>query len=78
LAAGSRRGRILPGSGYGATQARWSCCLGGSDEDALKPPEKSGKPTGVIPPNWHLKRTLQLLRREAEEQIKGPETKPRK
>jgi tetratricopeptide (TPR) repeat protein len=49
-------------------------------EEALKPiVEPQGKSTnvnGVIPPNWHRKLTLQLLRREAEKLIQDPKTKP--
>jgi tetratricopeptide (TPR) repeat protein len=48
-------------------------------EEALKPPteaaEKTSTTPGTIPPNWNRKLTLQLLRREAEEQIQGPGTK---
>jgi tetratricopeptide (TPR) repeat protein len=49
-------------------------------EEALKPPaepaEKSTTAAGTIPPPWNRKLTLQLLRREAEEQIQGPRGKP--
>jgi len=51
-------------------------------EEALKspaePPGKSGNSNGAIPPNWNRKRTLRLLRREAEQMIQDPETKPEK
>jgi serine/threonine protein kinase/WD40 repeat protein/tetratricopeptide (TPR) repeat protein len=51
-------------------------------EDALKSPGetpgKSGNAGGVISPNWNRRLTLQLLRREAEQQIQGPPTKPGK
>ncbi len=45
-------------------------------DEALKvpaePPGVPVGPTGTIPPNWNRKLTLQLFRREAEEQILGP------
>jgi WD40 repeat protein/serine/threonine protein kinase/Flp pilus assembly protein TadD len=51
-------------------------------EEALKPLAeplgKSGNTCGVIPPNWHRRLTLQLLRREAEQLIRGPGTQPGK
>jgi WD40 repeat protein/serine/threonine protein kinase/tetratricopeptide (TPR) repeat protein len=49
-------------------------------EEALKSPSeplgKSGNASRVISPNWHRRLTLQLLRREAEQRIQGPGTKP--
>ena len=51
-------------------------------EEALKSPGatpgKSGNAGGVLAPNWNRRLTLQLLRREAEQQIQGPPTKPGK
>jgi serine/threonine protein kinase/WD40 repeat protein/tetratricopeptide (TPR) repeat protein len=51
-------------------------------EEALRSPAeplgKSGNPNGVIGPNWNRRLTLQLLRREAEQMIQGPGTKPEK
>jgi hypothetical protein len=51
-------------------------------EEALKPPaapqEKHENPNSVIPPNWNRSLTLRLLRREAEQLIQGPESKPEK
>jgi len=49
-------------------------------EEELKPPssppKESNTRTRTIPPHWSQKLTLQLFRREAEELIQGPETKP--
>jgi serine/threonine protein kinase/tetratricopeptide (TPR) repeat protein len=51
------------------------------EEELKRPPEsdvESVKRTGTIPPNWYRRLTLQLFRREAEELIQGPGTKPGK
>jgi hypothetical protein len=45
---------------------------------AAEPPGKSGNPDGVIAPNWDRTLTLGLLRREAEQWIQAPATKPEK
>jgi len=51
-------------------------------EEALKPPAepqgKHGNSDGAIPPNWHRRLTLLLLRREAEQLIQDPGTKSEK
>jgi hypothetical protein len=51
-------------------------------EEALKSPGetpgKSGNAAGVLSPNWNRRLTLQLLRREAEQLIQGPPTRPAK
>ena len=51
-------------------------------EEAMQPPagspEKSRNTTATIPLSWNRKLTLQLLRREAEQMIQGPGTKPEK
>jgi len=66
--------------GHAAEARRWLDKGVQGTEKALKPPaaEPSGKfrnSDGVIPPNWHRRLTLQLLRREAEQLIQGPGTK---
>jgi hypothetical protein len=68
--------------GHADEARRWlDQAVQGTDE-ALKspaePPAKSGKPDGVIPPNWDRRLTLGLLRREAEQWIQAPGTKPEK
>jgi tetratricopeptide (TPR) repeat protein len=68
--------------GHADEARRWLDKATQATEDALKPPAeppgKSVNATGVIPPNWNRKLTLQLLRREAQGQIQGPGTKPAK
>jgi WD40 repeat protein/serine/threonine protein kinase len=57
---------------------RWlDKAIQGTDEALKSPAEPAGKPgnlTGVIPPNWHRRLTLRLVRREAEELIRAPST----
>ena len=78
---------VLPGPGPPSPRPcrRAHCWLDKAiqgTEEALKlaaaAPGKSAEPTGVIPPNWNRKLTLQLLHREAEELIQGAATKPGK
>jgi serine/threonine protein kinase/tetratricopeptide (TPR) repeat protein len=52
------------------------------EEELKRPPEPNEEAVkragGTVPPTWNRKLTLRLLRREAEEQIQGPGTKPEK
>jgi hypothetical protein len=67
--------------GHADEARRWLDKAIQGTEEALKPaasPKKSGAARATIPPNWNQKLTLQLLRREAEELIQGPATKPAK
>ena len=67
--------------GHADEARRWLDKAVQGTEDALKSPAevlgKSGKPDGVIPPNWNRKWTLRLLRREAKQLIGGPGTRPK-
>jgi serine/threonine protein kinase/Flp pilus assembly protein TadD len=67
--------------GHAGEARRWLEKAIQATEEARKPggrPEKSNTDPGAIPPDWKRKLTLQLLRREAEEQIQGPGGKPGK
>ena len=68
--------------GHADEARRWLEKATQATEEALKPPAeppgKSAEPSGAIPPDWKRKLTLQLLRREAEEQIQGLGGKPGK
>jgi tetratricopeptide (TPR) repeat protein len=68
--------------GHADEARRWLEKATRATEEALKPPAeppgKSAEPSGAIPPSWKGKLTLQLLHREAEEQIQGPGGKPGK
>jgi eukaryotic-like serine/threonine-protein kinase len=59
---------------------RWLDKATQGTEEALKtdaePPGNSRNTDGVIPPNWNRSLTLRLLRREAEQLVQGPQTKP--
>ena len=66
--------------GHAELARRWVEKARQGTEEALKSPSetvgKRGNTDGVIPPNWHRKLTFQLLRREAEELMRGPGTTP--
>ena len=66
--------------GHAAEARRWFDKAVRGTEEALKspaePPGKSGNADGVIAPNWDRRLTLGLLRREAEQWIQAPGTKP--
>jgi tetratricopeptide (TPR) repeat protein len=68
--------------GHAEETRRWlHKAVQGTDEALKSPGEtlaKSGNPDGVIPPNWSRRLTLGLLRREAEQLIQAPGTKPEK
>ncbi|MGO9922542.1 MAG: protein kinase domain-containing protein [Isosphaeraceae bacterium] len=68
--------------GHADEARRWLDRAVQGTQEALKstaePPAKSGNADGVIPPNWCRKLTLGLLRREAEQWIQAPGTKPEK
>jgi hypothetical protein len=68
--------------GHADVARRWlDKALQGTQETLHSPAELPGKSQnadGVIPPNWHRRLTLRLLRREAERLIQGPGTKPEK
>ncbi len=68
--------------GHADEARRWLDKATQGTEEALKshaePLGNSRNPDGVIPPNWNRRLTLQLLRREAEQLIQGPGTKPEK
>jgi tetratricopeptide (TPR) repeat protein len=68
--------------GHADEARRWLDKADQATEEALTPPagpsEKSGNTTGPVPPPWNRGLALQLLRREAEEQIRGPRAKPSK
>jgi tetratricopeptide (TPR) repeat protein len=68
--------------GHAGEARRWLDKAVQGTEEALKSPtealQESGNPDGVIPPNWNRRLTLGLLRREAEQLIQGPGTKPEK
>jgi hypothetical protein len=71
-----------PRGGQGAEPRRWLDKATQGAEEALKsraePLGDSRNPDGIIPPNWNRRLTLRLLRREAEQLIQGPETRPEK
>ncbi len=68
--------------GHADQAHRWLDKAVQGTQQALKSPAvapgKSGNPNGVIPPNWSRRLTLGLLRREAEQLIQAPGTKPEK
>jgi eukaryotic-like serine/threonine-protein kinase len=68
--------------GHAEEARRWLDQAVQGTQQALKlpaePSGKSGNSDGVIPPNWSRRLTLGLLRREAEQRIQAPETKPEK
>jgi tetratricopeptide (TPR) repeat protein len=68
--------------GHAEEARRWLDRAVQGTQEALKSPAdpsgKSGNPDGVIPLNWSRRLTLGLLRREAEQRIQAPETKPEK
>jgi tetratricopeptide (TPR) repeat protein len=68
--------------GHEEEACRWLDRAVQGSQEALKspagPPEKSGDAEGVIPPNWDRGLTLGLLRREAEQWIQAPGTRPDK
>jgi tetratricopeptide (TPR) repeat protein len=65
--------------GHADLARRWlEKAIQGTEEALKSPAETQGKPAnsdGAIPPNWHRRLTLRLLRREAEQLIQGPETR---
>jgi tetratricopeptide (TPR) repeat protein len=68
--------------GHAAEAHRWLNKGIHGVEEALKlsaePPGESIHPSGTLPtPHWNQRLTLQLLRREAEEQLQGQRTKPK-
>jgi hypothetical protein len=68
--------------GHAEEARRWLDRAVQETQEALKspaePPAKSGNTDGVIPPNWNRRLALGLLRREAEQLLQAPETKPQK
>jgi serine/threonine protein kinase/WD40 repeat protein/tetratricopeptide (TPR) repeat protein len=68
--------------GHAEEARRWLDKAIQGTQEALKPaagpPGKSANPDGVLGPNWSRRLTLQLLRREAEQLIQGPRTRPEK
>jgi tetratricopeptide (TPR) repeat protein len=65
--------------GYTDEARHWlDKAMQGTDEALKSPAEslgKSGNSDGVISPNWNRRLTVRLLRREAEQLIRGPGTK---
>jgi serine/threonine protein kinase/WD40 repeat protein/Flp pilus assembly protein TadD len=68
--------------GHADLARRWLDKAVQGTEEALKwpngPPGQVTKCNGTLPLNWHRKLGLQLLRREAEQLIQSPGTKPEK
>jgi WD40 repeat protein/serine/threonine protein kinase/tetratricopeptide (TPR) repeat protein len=66
--------------GHAEQARRWFDQAAQGTDEALKslaePPAKSGNTDGAIPANWNRRLTLELLRREAEQSIQAPGTKP--